>query len=153
MPLGLGRVDRLLEAPEQAEVDGVGLGLVGGLGQDPLELEPALGVLDLDPQAPGELGELLELAGLGVGVGPAEEADLGSVRCEATASLAASMNSSMIWWLTSFEARWAPTTSPCSPRSISTSGMFSSSAPRLNRRFRRIMASSSIRASISRISG
>ena len=77
MPFGLGGVDRLLEAPEQAEVDGVGFGLVGGLRQDALEFEPAAGVLDFDPQAVGEVGEVLELAGLGVGVGSAEEADLG----------------------------------------------------------------------------
>ena len=77
MAFGLRRVDRLLEAPEQAEVDGVCLGLVGRLGEDALELEPALGVLDLDAEAAGEVGEVLELARLGVGVDPAEEPGLG----------------------------------------------------------------------------
>ena len=42
VPLGLGGVDRLLQAAQQAVVDGVRLGLVGGLGEDALELEPAL---------------------------------------------------------------------------------------------------------------
>ena len=58
MPLGLGRVGRLLQAPQQAVVDGVALGLVGRLGEDALELEPALRVLDLEAEAAGELGEL-----------------------------------------------------------------------------------------------
>ncbi len=75
MPLELGRVDRLLQAPQQAEVDRVRLGLVGRLGQDLLEVEPRLRVLDLQAEAAGELGEVLELPRLGVGVGAAEEAD------------------------------------------------------------------------------
>ena len=76
-----------------------------------------------------------------------------SVRLVATASLAASMKSSMTWWLSSLTARWAPVTCPWSPRSISISGRDSSSAPRANRRRRRIIASSSISPSIAAISG
>ena len=76
MAFGLGGVVRLLEAPQEAVMDGVRLGLVGGLGEHALKLEPALGLVDLEPEAPGELGELQELARLGVGVAAAQEADV-----------------------------------------------------------------------------
>ena len=82
MPLVLGRVDRLLQAAQQAVVDGVLLGLAGRLLEDALELEPALRQVEREAQAAGELGELVELVRLGVGVHPAEEAGvmLGQVR-------------------------------------------------------------------------
>ena len=44
----------------------------------------------------------------------------------ATASLAESMNSSMIWWLSVFSTTCAPVTRPFLSRSIFTSGMVSS---------------------------
>ena len=100
MPLGLGGVVRLLEAAQEGVMDGVGLGPLGRLGQDALELEAALGRVDRDPKAAGELAELAELARLGVGVDPAGGIRRASrSRNEATASLAASMKSSMTWWL------------------------------------------------------
>ena len=74
MPFLLGGVDRLLEAPQEAVMDGVLLRLAGGLLEDPLELEPALRKVEREPQAAGELGELIELVRLGIGVDPAQEA-------------------------------------------------------------------------------
>ena len=129
VPLALGGVDGLLEAAEQAVVDGVRLGGLGRLGQDALELEAALRLVDLEARGSRtNSANSRSLGGSGSAWPRRRKPTCASVRCEATASLAASMNSSMTWWLSSCEARWAPTTSPCSSRSISTSGMFSSSA-------------------------
>ncbi len=74
MPFGLGGVGGLFQAAEHPVVNGVLFGLPGRFEQDPLELEPALRVLDIQTEAPGELGERLELGGLGISVGPPEKA-------------------------------------------------------------------------------
>ena len=46
-----------------------------------LEFEAALRLVDGQAQAPGEIGELVELEGLGVGVGSPEEQDLLRTQC------------------------------------------------------------------------
>ena len=128
MPLGLGGVVGLLQAAQQPVVDGVLLRLAGDLGEDALELESALRVLDVEAQAAGEFGELVELERLGGGVRRRRNRISWADSVPATASLAASMNSSITWWLWSLTARWAPLTTPSWSRSISTSGRFNSSA-------------------------
>ena len=59
-------------------MDGVFLGLAGRLGQDPLQLEAALRLVDLDPQAADEFGERRPAcaARLRIGVRAAEEPDV-----------------------------------------------------------------------------
>ena len=128
--LGLGGVDGLLQAPQQPVMDRVApRASPAASARTALELEPALGLLDLEARGCGRTRRTRRASparGRSVPGGGSRRA--GSVRAVATASLAASMNSSITWWLSSCEARWAPATSPWSPRSISTSGMFSSSA-------------------------
>jgi len=68
-------------------------------------------------------------------------------KCSATASLAASMNSSMTWWLTVCGAICVQDTRPFLSRSILISGSVNSIEPPSSRRRRRIMASSCIRPS------
>ncbi len=75
MSLGFGRVIGLLQAAEQPVVDRVLFRLARRFFEDALEFEPALRLVDRQAQAAGELGELVELEGLGVGVGAPEEED------------------------------------------------------------------------------
>jgi len=57
-------------------VDRVFFRLPGRLPEDSLELEPALWLLDRQAEAAGEVGELVQLEGLGVGMSPPEEEDV-----------------------------------------------------------------------------
>src|SRR5271165_5772901 len=78
----LGRVNRLLQAPQEAEVHRVFLGLTRRLAEDSLKLESALRQLEREPQTAGKLGEAVELERVRVGVNSSQEAGviLGQVR-------------------------------------------------------------------------
>ena len=77
-------------------MDGVQLRLARGLLQDALQGEAVRLALHLVAEDAGELGEALQLGRLRGGMDAAQEtARPGLSRCSATASLAASMNSSI----------------------------------------------------------
>ena len=82
-------------------------------GQQLLQLEAALQAFDLEAELGDEFGQRLELARVGRlrARGAGSEARPCRIS-SATASLAASMNSSMIWWLSVFSTTWAAVTRP-----------------------------------------
>ena len=89
-------VHGLLEAAQQSVMDRVRFRLVRGQLQDVLQGEAIRFLLHLVAENAGELGEGLELGRLRGGMDAAQKGDAGPVEMSATASLARSMNSSII---------------------------------------------------------
>ena len=109
----LRAVDRPLQRAQHGKMHGVLLGPAHGGGQQLLQLEAALQAVGLVAQLGHELGAAIWIfCGLGDWWMRRRKCSPRSRSVSATASLAASMNSSMIWWLSVFSTTWAPVTRP-----------------------------------------
>ena len=149
----LGRVNRLLQAPQEAEVHRVFLGLTRRLAEDPLKLESALWQLEREPQAAGKLGEAVELVRVRVGVNSSQEAGviLGQVRRDRFVGRQHELLDDLVALVVHRQMSTAYL--PLLAQLDCDLGKVQLQGARANRRWRRIMASSSMAATIRATSG